>query len=58
MVLLIKKKCPKPYMLICKKLPKLDEKTKKKTKDSINKKPPKFDKKTKKKLDYLLLYRE
>ena len=44
-------------MLIGEKLPKLNEKTKKKTGDLINEKSPKFNKKTKKKTNYLLLYK-
>ena len=36
---------------------KLNEKTKKKTEDSINKKPPKFNKRIEIKTDYLLFCR-
>ena len=42
-------------MLIGKKLPKFNEKTKKKTKGSINKKPLKLNEKTKRKTNHLSL---
>ena len=43
-------------MSIGEKLPKLDEKTKRKTGSSIGEKLPKFDEETKKKTNYLVLF--
>lgn len=46
------------YILIGKKLPKLDEKRGKKSKNLFDKKLQKLDKKIRKKIDYLLLYKK
>ena len=44
------------YIQLVKKSPKLNEKTRKKIRGSIDEKLPKLDEETRKKTDYLMLY--